>query len=126
MLFYINAGLKQYAVNLHNKYNLPQHNEEDLFVCEFIANCRHFCVSTGKQRFTSKNIYSTKDTLKTFNLRVLSSNYYSNNLGFFCKKELQLEKAVKFPLKFRLGSVAYCDAIGEEWPASPDQHGTRR
>ncbi|HNP21558.1 MAG TPA: hypothetical protein PKM63_11000 [Panacibacter sp.] len=58
-----------------------------------------------------KTFIQPKDTLKTFNLRVLSSNYYSNNLGFFCKKELQLEKAVKFPLKFRLGSVAYCDAI---------------
>lgn len=44
--FYINAPLKQYAVNLHNKYNL-QHNEEDLFVCEFIANCRYFCVGTN-------------------------------------------------------------------------------
>ena len=68
-------------------------------------------VSAQASKDSLKNIYSTKRYSKTFNLRVLSSNYYSNNLGFFCKKELQLEKAVKFPLKFRLGSVAYCDAI---------------
>lgn len=52
-----------------------------------------------------------KDTSKPLNLRLLPSNYYSSTLGFFCKKELQVEKTVKFPVKFRLGSVAYCDAM---------------
>ncbi len=47
------------------------------------------------------------------NKKVLNSplpqNFYTQNLGFFCKKELQLEKATKIPFKFRLGSVQQCD-----------------
>ncbi len=40
---------------------------------------------------------------------VLAQNYYTSNFGFFCKKELQLEKITKIPFKFRLGSVQQCD-----------------
>lgn len=40
-----------------------------------------------------------------------ASSWYVSNLGFFCKKELQLEKAVKLPVKFRLGSVNYTDKM---------------
>jgi hypothetical protein len=40
---------------------------------------------------------------------IISSNFYTQGLGFFCKKELQIEKVIKFPLKFRLGSVQQCD-----------------
>ena len=46
-------------------------------------------------------------TIKT----IPSSAYYTSTLGFFCKKELQLEKALKFPVKVRLGSVAYTDQM---------------
>jgi hypothetical protein len=42
-------------------------------------------------------------------LPVVSSNFYTQNFGFFCKKELQLEKLTKVPFKFRLGSVQQCD-----------------
>ena len=40
---------------------------------------------------------------------VISSNFYTQNFGFFCKKELQLEKITKVPFKFRLGSVQQVD-----------------
>ena len=42
-------------------------------------------------------------------LPLVSSNFYTQNFGFFCKKELQLEKLTKVPFKFRLGSVQQCD-----------------
>lgn len=39
----------------------------------------------------------------------IPANFYSCNIGFFCKEEIKLEKAVKMPVKFRLGSVQYVD-----------------
>ncbi len=41
----------------------------------------------------------------------LSPNFYAANLGFFCQQEIKIEKAVKFPVKFRLGSVEACNHL---------------
>lgn len=42
---------------------------------------------------------------------VISADYYTRNFGFFCRQELQFEKATKIPLRFRLGSMAYNDYL---------------
>lgn len=42
---------------------------------------------------------------------ILSPNYYTANMGFFCKKELAIEKATKIPLRFRIGSLGYCNQL---------------
>lgn len=51
------------------------------------------------------------DSLRNTSFRLLPENYYSKNLSFFCKKELQIEKIIKVPLRFRLGSLDYVNKL---------------
>ncbi len=37
----------------------------------------------------------------------LNPEYYHKSLGFFCQKELQLDKITSVPFRFRLGSLDY-------------------
>ena len=39
------------------------------------------------------------------------ADLYVQNFGFFCKKELEFEKSVHIPLRFRLGSLEYCNYL---------------
>lgn len=43
--------------------------------------------------------------------QLLPSDHYAKNLGFMCKKELQIQKAVKLPIFFRLGSIDYSNYL---------------
>ena len=49
-------------------------------------------------------------------INTLPAGYYYNSVGFFCQKELQVEKALKVPLKIRLGSVNYTDRLEGKSP----------
>lgn len=49
--------------------------------------------------------------VQTVNKPFLDPRFYVNNMGFFCKQELKLQRITLLPVKFRLGSVSYCDRM---------------
>ena len=69
--------------------------------------------------FSSVNIQKVEQASRIESLLVveekspefLHSCYSYKDLAFFCKIEVQLENTVKFPVKFRLGSVDYVDYL---------------
>ncbi|HTQ63635.1 MAG TPA: hypothetical protein VMI12_02505 [Puia sp.] len=43
--------------------------------------------------------------------RILPADFYVQHIGYFCKKEWEFEKSVHIPLRFRLGSLEYCNYL---------------
>lgn len=67
-------------------------------------------------KMTFKSGYKTRPVslLNPVPCSVISRDFYTRNFGFFCKKELQFEKATKIPLRFRLGSLQYNDYLEQK------------
>jgi hypothetical protein len=63
-----------------------------------------------------KSLFLTakKDSLAVYRpafISIIPLNYYTKHFGFFCKQEWQMEKTTKIPLRFRLGSLNYCNSL---------------
>ena len=58
------------------------------------------------------NLKRSIDTMdKKIYLKVLPRNFYSQHMGFFCKKEVQVQQYTRLPLFFRLGTLEYVDRM---------------
>jgi len=69
--------------------------------------------SYGQLNTPPRYILNIKDAPKEVSLKasIIPANYYTQTLGFFCKKEIAFEKLTKVQFKFRLGSVEYCNYL---------------
>ena len=63
---------------------------------------------TGNKKIIPEKISTTPVfLLNPVSCSVIAADYYTQCFGFFCKKELQFEKATRIPLSFRLGGLQY-------------------
>ena len=56
-------------------------------------------------------VKGTKGVAQPWNEMMIPANRVVTQFGFFCKRELELEKTIHLPLKFRLGSLEYCNKL---------------
>ena len=58
------------------------------------------------------NLRPVRDTVENSKLlHPLPQNFYNQSLGYFCKKEVQLQKLTTLPIYIRLGSKEYVDYL---------------
>lgn len=71
--------------------------------------------STYQLNDKSGTIYGLKALMSQKIVPAIPSAYSYNELGFFCKFEVQLEKAASFPVKIRLGEVQQVERLEGKW-----------
>ena len=98
-----------------------------LFFCMIFVAKAVFCQKSGEKMALAGDLFSLKPPLYTsinskindwtpvnnkkgpVTVSLISPDHYTQCFGFFCKKELQFEKTTGVSVKFRLGTVQYCD-----------------
>jgi hypothetical protein len=64
----------------------------------------------GKATFF-KQTKAVKQTVTISPNMLVKSSFYCDNLGYVCKQEIKIQKAIKFPFVFRIGSVQQVDYL---------------
>jgi hypothetical protein len=97
------------TVNLHTN----QSNARVKSICLFVnlLLMASFTAHAEKNQPFIGDKQKRLDSMRNIPVRLLPYDYYSNHLGFFCKKELQVEKITKLPIRIRLGGLDYVNNL---------------
>ena len=100
------AQMASYSISGKSIPELTQENKEEVAIPLFNSSSK---ISLEKEK-------PTLPSLRQFFSNPLSVSevpkaYSYNDLGFFCKLEVQMEKRAKFPVKVRLGEVQYVERM---------------
>lgn len=87
-----------------------QHTSSTLL---FSSGLQHFAIA---EKISSDNPASINLRQQLLSPSSTPSAYCYQELAFFCKLEVQMEKAASFPIKFRLGEVQYVDQLEGKLP----------
>jgi hypothetical protein len=98
--------IAQSIVNAQAKLQMPKYTPNYFFVKKNVLKS-----FDSYSRIIHTNIFANQMPCAFAPINLIKENTYSQNLGFVCKKELQLEKATKIPFRFRLGSLDYCNKL---------------
>lgn len=59
--------------------------------------------------FPTLSFQSVAGDIPPLRVAILRPTYCYEDLAFFCRLEVKMEQTLRFPVKFRLGDVAYVD-----------------
>lgn len=113
MIFVVGGVFGQKTGSLTQKIAIPVFTKSD-FTCggDSIYYTNYLSSKNNKLHVECDSFSNAPITLiNNYPINIIAPNYYTQNFGFFCKKELQLQKAIKVPFVFRLGSVEMCDRM---------------
>ncbi len=68
-------------------------------------------LSEASQQSTIPRFRPTPHLTPEPTYHTLSPDYYTKCLGFFCRVEMQVEKKINIPLRFRVGSLDYLNKL---------------
>jgi hypothetical protein len=111
----IPANIKNQAVNLQtNRIRMQQRLYCFLVVLLLIFPGIVF--SQGKDSVIHRTFFVNPVLNKNDSVRltVIKPDFYVKNLGFFCRKEWQIEKSTSIPFRFRLGSLEYTNYLEQK------------
>ena len=70
--------------------------------------------ATTSSFFSASSLLLQEPSDKTILMQIVPGDYYVQHFGFVCKKEWQFEKTTHVPLRFRLGSLDYCNTLEQK------------
>lgn len=75
-----------------------------------ITFSQHISKSPADVRISMNN-FLRENVVNFGRVNIIPQNFSIYSLGFFCKKELMLERHTKIPLRIRMGSLEHCNYL---------------